>query len=116
MTTDRKIQSNRKNAQRSTGPRSAGGRQVSRRNALRHGLAIAVGLDPSFSAEIEALASAIGRAAVDKLLENLRGSSRRPRLIFCAFVKSGHRGSSQSLTSRMPVLKPTPSLTKASRN
>jgi plasmid stabilization system protein ParE len=61
MTTDRKIQSNRKNAQRSTGPRSEPGRQISRRNALRHGLAIAIGSDSSFSSEVETLASALDR-------------------------------------------------------
>jgi hypothetical protein len=51
MTSDRKATSNRKNAQNSTGPRSELGRRHSRRNALRHGLAIAIGSDPSFSRE-----------------------------------------------------------------
>ena len=59
MTTDRKIASNRKNAKKSTGPRSEAGRHRSRANALRHGLAIAIGSDPSFSAEIEKLALAL---------------------------------------------------------
>jgi hypothetical protein len=48
-----KAASNRKNAQKSTG--SAIGRQRSSRNALRHGLAVAIGSDPSFSGEIEVL-------------------------------------------------------------
>lgn len=61
MTTDRKAATNRKNAQRSTGPRSEAGQQKSRRNALRHGLAIAIGSDPSYSNEIETLASAVER-------------------------------------------------------
>lgn len=56
MTTNRKIASNRKNAQKSTGPRSEDGRRRSRANALRHGLAIAIRSDPSFSTEIETLA------------------------------------------------------------
>jgi hypothetical protein len=56
MTTDRKIESNRKNAQKSTGPRSEDGRRRSRANALRHGLAIAIGSEPSLSSEIETLA------------------------------------------------------------
>jgi hypothetical protein len=60
MTTDRKIQSNRNNAQKSTGPRSEDGRRRSRANALRHGLAIAIGSDPSVSREIETLAIALG--------------------------------------------------------
>jgi hypothetical protein len=59
MTSDRKAASNRKNAQKSTGPRSELGRRHSRRNALRHGLAIAIGSDPSFSKDIEALATTL---------------------------------------------------------
>ena len=55
MTSDRKIESNRKNAQKSTGPRSEAGQRRSRRNALRHGLAVAIGSDPSFSKDIESL-------------------------------------------------------------
>lgn len=59
MTSERKAASNRKNAQRSTGPRSDLGRRRSSRNALRHGLAIAIGSDPAFSEEIETLATAL---------------------------------------------------------
>jgi hypothetical protein len=59
MTSDRKTASNRKNAQKSTGPRSDRGRRHSRSNALRHGLAIAIGTDPSFSSDIEALATTL---------------------------------------------------------
>jgi hypothetical protein len=59
MTSDRKAASNRKNAQKSTGPRSEVGRRHSRRNALRHGLAVAIGSDPSFSKDIEALATIV---------------------------------------------------------
>jgi len=38
MTSYRQIQSNRRNALKSTGPKTAAGREVSRSNALRHGL------------------------------------------------------------------------------
>jgi hypothetical protein len=61
MTSERKAISNRKNAQNSTGPRSELGRRRSSRNALRHGLAIAIGSDPSFSKDIEALATTLER-------------------------------------------------------
>jgi hypothetical protein len=61
MTSDRKIESNRKNAQKSTGPRSEAGQRHSRRNALRHGLAIAIGSDPSFRDDIKGLASTLAR-------------------------------------------------------
>jgi hypothetical protein len=59
MTSERKATSNRKNAQKSTGPRSELGRRHSRRNALHHGLAIAIESDPSFSKDIEALATTL---------------------------------------------------------
>jgi hypothetical protein len=39
MTSLRQLEANRENAQRSTGPRTDQGKRVSRRNALRHGLA-----------------------------------------------------------------------------
>jgi hypothetical protein len=39
MTALRQLEANRENAQRSTGPRTDQGKRVSRRNALRHGLA-----------------------------------------------------------------------------
>jgi hypothetical protein len=61
MTSERKAISNRKSAQNSTGPRSELGRCRSSRNALRHGLAIAIGSDPSFSKDIEALAITLER-------------------------------------------------------
>ena len=38
MTSYRQIEGNRRNALRSTGPRTVAGKKVSRRNALRHGL------------------------------------------------------------------------------
>src|SRR5262249_52788262 len=38
MTSEKKIAANRMNAQRSTGPRTAAGKERSRRNALKHGL------------------------------------------------------------------------------
>jgi hypothetical protein len=38
MTSQRQIEANRRNASRSTGPRTSDGKRQSRRNALRHGL------------------------------------------------------------------------------
>src|SRR3954468_19256610 len=37
-TSDARIQANRRNAQKSTGPKTASGKEQSRRNALKHGL------------------------------------------------------------------------------
>jgi len=59
MTSDRKIVANRSNAKKSTGPRPEAGRRHSRRNAWRHDLAVAIGSQPSFRDDIEALAKAL---------------------------------------------------------
>jgi hypothetical protein len=56
---DRQIAANRNNAKKSTGPRSDAGLEASRRNARRHGLAIAIGTDPAFQDEIEKLAKTL---------------------------------------------------------
>ena len=62
MPSERKIAANRSNAKKSTGPRSDAGRQVSRRNALRHGLAIDIRTDPAYSGDIEQLAKILSHA------------------------------------------------------
>jgi hypothetical protein len=56
MSSGRKIAANRKNAKKSTGPRSAAGRAISRHNARRHGLATGIGSDPALRDDIEILA------------------------------------------------------------
>jgi hypothetical protein len=56
MTSERKIAANRKNAEKSSGPRSAAGRATSRHNARRHGLATGIGSDPALRDDIEILA------------------------------------------------------------
>jgi hypothetical protein len=64
MTSERMIASNRRNGQRGRGPRTAAGKAVSSRNAVRHGLAVSVLDEPAMCAEVEALARAIvGRGA-----------------------------------------------------
>jgi hypothetical protein len=54
MTSDRKLNSNRTNATKSTGPRSKAGKLRSSRNAARHGLTGAIS-DPQACEEIENL-------------------------------------------------------------
>jgi hypothetical protein len=68
-TSERKVASNRRNAQKSTGPRSELGRLRSRRNALRHGLAIAIGSDPSFSKDIDSLATTLARGRAGQIVQ-----------------------------------------------
>lgn len=56
MTSMRKVESNRRNASLSSGPRTQGGKLRSRRNALRHGLASPIGNDLDERANVERLA------------------------------------------------------------
>jgi hypothetical protein len=58
MATEKQIAANRRNAQRSTGPRTAAGKSISSRNAFRHGLSLPLRLDT----ETSVTADAIGRA------------------------------------------------------
>jgi hypothetical protein len=62
MPSELKKAANRRNAKKSTGPRSVAGRQASRRNALRHGLAVNVSTDPVYRDDIEQLAKLMSRA------------------------------------------------------
>ena len=59
MTSEAKIAANRRNAQRSTGPRTMTGKMRVRRNALRHGLAAAVVRDAGVTAEVQRIAAGI---------------------------------------------------------
>ena len=53
MASEKQIQANRKNAKRSTGPKTAAGRARSRRNALRHGLSLPLTLDTEMAAKAD---------------------------------------------------------------
>jgi len=78
MTSLKQIEANRRNALKSTGPRSEEGKQRSSRNALRHGLTAETVLEPledpedyklfeeAIAAEYEA-ESAVGRELVLRL-------------------------------------------------
>ena len=65
MTSIRKIESNKRNASRSTGPRTPGGKQRSRHNARRHGLATPVDNDSEAAARIESLAATLADGSND---------------------------------------------------
>ena len=59
MTSDRQQNANRRNAQRSTGPRTVSGKSRSRRNARRHGLTSARTQDLDEETQLAQLAAAI---------------------------------------------------------
>jgi hypothetical protein len=56
MTSPAKIEANRRNALRSTGPRSLSGKARSRRNAFKHGLSIPLARDDTVTVQVENLA------------------------------------------------------------
>src|SRR6266487_3408778 len=59
MSSHRQIAANRRNARRSTGPRTPAGVKRAARNALRHGLTIPLARDPVACAEVNRLAAAL---------------------------------------------------------
>ena len=72
MTSERKRQANRANAQASTGPKTASGKKRSAVNARRHGLNVSVLHDPLLAKEVEMLA------------RRLAGPLASPELLFYA--------------------------------
>jgi hypothetical protein len=68
MTSARKRCSNRENARKSTGPRTAVGKARSGRNALKHGLGVAILSDSQWSQEVVAAVKAlVGDTANDEI-------------------------------------------------
>jgi hypothetical protein len=59
MTSNRKIEANRRNSRQSCGPRTAAGKSIASRNALQHGLAAIALRRPVPSSEIDGFAGAL---------------------------------------------------------
>ncbi len=54
-----KLVANRRNAAKSTGPKSPAGKRIASRNAFKHGLAVPVRADPGLVARVDALSRRI---------------------------------------------------------
>jgi hypothetical protein len=74
MTSHRKVESNKENARKSTGPRTRGGKARTSRNAFRHGLSTAT--NEADAAEIDRLASALITARTNLPIELIRATAR----------------------------------------
>jgi len=93
MTSADKIAANRRNARRSTGPRTATGKRKVAENALRHGLLASLHADPAMSGAVARVAAALGgpnasghlRALIEPIAEAhvdmLRARSARAAMI-----------------------------------
>ena len=72
MISARKLRANRANSRRSTGPKTIAGRATAARNSRRHGLAIPTPLDPTLSAQVDAMAQMIAGSDSPELVELAR--------------------------------------------
>ena len=73
MPSERQIAANRRNARKSTGPRSGAGKNRSRRNAYRHGLTVSITSSEGFAKQLDKLAREIaGDTEYPILLERAR--------------------------------------------
>src|SRR5262249_907780 len=73
MASERQIAANRRNAGRSTGPRSNGGKKRASRNAYRHGLSLNIGAIQEFAESVNTLAQKIAGNSPDvRVLERAR--------------------------------------------
>ena len=102
ITSERKTISNRKNAQKSTGPKSELGRLRSSRNAFRHGLAMRLDPTSSFSEDIEALAVTLGSGARGQLLKEFARQAAEAQLDLFRIRKVRQRFSIRSWTIQKP--------------
>jgi hypothetical protein len=69
MTSPAKLRANRRNARKSTGPRTAAGKARAARNARRHGLNLPVLADPTVTPEIESLARTIATSVTGQAVD-----------------------------------------------
>jgi hypothetical protein len=67
MASDKQIAANRRNARKSTGPHSSGGKRRAACNAFRHGLSLQISSIPSFRKEVEGLTRKIAANAGQKI-------------------------------------------------
>ena len=110
LVSSRKIAANRRNAWHSTGPRTAKGKDRSRQNALRHGLAVRLPWSGAIDHEVERLAAQIAGPNPDpcrlhfaRIAAEAELELRRVRAIRVSLLASGMPAAS---TASMPGQEP----------
>ncbi|MGB8608269.1 hypothetical protein [Bradyrhizobium sp.] len=95
MATERQIAANRRNARKSTGPRSSAAKKRASRNAYRHGLTLSLTSSPELAKRLDALARKIAGGSKNEIvLEHARAAAQaeldlaRVRQIKIALIKS----------------------------
>jgi len=68
MASERQIAANRRNARKSTGPRSGAGKNRSSRNAYRHGLTLSIASTEAFAKQLDTLVREIAGDTEDAIL------------------------------------------------
>ena len=81
-----RVRANRRNARRSTGPRTSEGKSRVAKNAVQHGLAIPVTTDPTLADASERLARVIAGHDVDPARARERGASPKLRSTCCVYA------------------------------
>jgi hypothetical protein len=114
MTSPHKIAANRRNARRSTGPRTAAGKRNSVGNALRHGLLASIDADPEMSRVVVRIAAALAgpdasprlralvRPVAEAQADMLRIRGARTKLIDLA--AAGAQGTIDAIVGSLPTL------------
>jgi len=112
VTSKRKIEANRRNAQSSTGPRSLAGKRRISQNALRHGLATGILDDPEKLTQVDQLARVLApeghpdklrwaRIVAEAELDLLRVRAARAKLIYLEEVALSHSPSSTAMSQEI---------------
>jgi hypothetical protein len=68
MASERQIAANRRNARKSTGPRSGAGRKRASRNAYRHGLTLSINSTAAFAKQLDTLVHKIAGDSEDAIV------------------------------------------------
>jgi hypothetical protein len=102
MTSERRLAANRKNAKRSTGPRTARGKLRVRSNAVQHGLATTALRHPTLAIEVQRMAKAICAESKSQLQFDQALSIAESELMLTK-VRSTRFGALQFLSSIAPA-------------